>query len=253
MKILFIGQVVPEEEIDKCSAYSVAGDIMQKNIIKGLEQKDGVSVDVVSVLPNAAFPRDKSKFATSKGMYENVEIHNVGYSNIPGIKQISQMRAMYKLARSKAKQDKYDCILCYNMYPQFGKTALKLEKKLNVPLVSVLADLPVESIDVYKGINRVLFVPMKRVTMGNIKKLKHGIVLNKNAQKYMHKDSDCIVVPGGVEDEKILPFEYHDVVEKRIIYAGALSEYSGVRNLTKAVCDLDVENVSLAPDDSCFI
>lgn len=245
MNILFIGQVVPKKEIDKCSAYSVAGDLMQKNIIKGMSKKEEVSITVASVLPNAAFPRDKFWIGGSVGTYCDMEINNLGYANIPGIKQMSQMRALLHFAASEMKKKKYDYIICYNMYLQFGKAALRLEKKLNIPLVAILADLPVESVDAYRGVNRLLFVPLKRKTMQNIRRVKHAVVLNENVQGYIDKDGDYIVVPGGVDAEKKEPFIYREVREKRIIYAGALSQYSGIMNLITAVNDLDVEDVRL--------
>lgn len=245
MNILFIGQVVPESEIKKCSAYSVAGDIMQKNIIKGLAAKEKVEVTVVSVLPIAAFPKDKCLITGKKSKYAGVEINNCSFINIPGIKQFSQMWALYRCVLSMVELHKYDLIICYNMYPQFGKVALRLEKKLNIPLVAILADLPVENPHIYKGLNRFLFIPLKHVTMSNIGQVKHGIILNQNVQKYMHSDSDCIVVSGGVDNDRIEPFTYKNVKNRTIVYAGALSEYSGVTNLIKAVLNLDIDNVCL--------
>ena len=238
MNILYIGQIVPNELIKNCTGYSVAGDVMQKNIVCGLSRKQEVNISVVSVLPNASYPSDKKYVPESRVLYEGMCINNCAYCNLPIIKQFSQKNAIYKFTMRQLKNNKYDCILCFNMYPQFGKAALKLQKELRVPLVGIIADLPVESMENYIGVKKLLFRALRKVTFNNLKKLKHGILLNENASRFMSNTRDYVVIPGGV-NEKEGEHEYQEIKEKRIIYAGALTKYSGVRNLVEAIRQID--------------
>lgn len=247
MNILFIGQVVPEKKISECTGYSVAGDMMQKNIIRELLHKDKIEMTVISVLPNAAFPKDKLWIQGELDVHKEICIKNVSYINILGVKQVSQEKGIYREAMRKNNIQKFDLIICYNMYPQFGNAAIKLSKKLGIPLVAILADLPLESAKSYRGIKKLLFIPLKKNTLNNISKVNHGIILNENTKHYMQKNADYIVVPGGIENQKDSLDMQVDVnlQEKKIIYAGALSEYSGIINLIDAVKLLKIPDVTL--------
>lgn len=245
MNILFIGQVVPEKSIDECTGYSVAGDMMQKNIINGLNQKDDVKITVISVMPNAAFPSDSIRIKKQVDFYNNVEITNISYINIIGVKQIFQQNSIYQEVKRKNRKQKYDLIMCFNMYPQFGNAAIKLQKKIGIPIVAILADIPLERAETYGGIKKLLFLPLKKNTLKNISSIKHGIILNKNVMKYMKKDSDCVVIPGGVNVDKNFSYLNSKVENKKVIYAGALSEYSGILNLIEAIQSLKIDGVTL--------
>lgn len=247
MNILYIGQMVPEDKIGKCTGYSVAGDMMQKNILKELMyHREVENIYIISVLPNAAFPKDKIWIKQDESQYYKSTIHNLSYCNIPVIKQCYQKHQIYKTACLMAKNNKIDCIVCYNMYVQFGKAALKLEKKLNIPLIPILADLPVENIlkesnFFYRCQQRII----KKNTLENIRKVKHAIVLNKNAADYMIEKRDYIVIPGGVDKKQNYTIKQRKELNRKIVYAGTLSSYSGILNLISAVIQSDIQDATL--------
>lgn len=246
MNILFIGQVVPDEAVKRCTAYAFSGDTMQKNIILGLKNQKNIDITVVSAYPNASFPKDKIYIKNEKARYFNVLLDNVGYINIPIIKQFSQLKSIYTNAKKYLNKERFDFIICYNMYPQFGGAVLKLEKNMNIPLVSILADLPVEDGSSYSGINRMLFKILKAKTMRNIKMVHHAIVLNENVQKYMNNNNDYIVIPGGISlSDNDFFVSYKEIKRKVVVYAGALSSYSGIDNLIKAVARLENKGIEL--------
>lgn len=246
MNILFIGQLVPDNLITCCTGYSVAGDTMIKNIVRGLGEIQGVQVDVISTLPNASFPKDRMYISSDTEEFCGSKIYNLGYINVPILKQLNQKKQFIKKAESLRKRKSYDLILCFNMYQQFGRAALFLQKKMNIPLVSVLADFPVEDKSAYHGGRRLLWNIVKRKTFENIGKLKHAIILNENSKKFLDKQCDYIVVPGGVPKDCVRDNIYK-VENNTIVYAGALTKYSGVSNLIQAIqlidefeCELEI-------------
>lgn len=247
MNILYIGQIVPIEKIKKCTGYSVAGDIMQKNLLKELMcQSEIEDICMISVLPNAAFPRDRIWISNDQSKYCEGVVYNLSYCNIPGVKQYHQKKSIYKFACAMAKKKKFDCIVCYNMYVQFGEVALKLAKKLDIPLVPILADLPVENIKENSSIfNRWQQLIIKKITFKNIQRVRHAIVLNENAVCYMADKNDYLVISGGVEKEQTYLRKQKFGIERKVIYAGALSTYSGILNLISAIIQSDVQNIFL--------
>lgn len=238
MNILFIGQLVPDNCISKCSGYSAAGNTMIKNIVQGLEQIEDVHVDVISMLPNASFPRDKIIIKQDVSVLKGSRVFNQWYINIPIFKQIHQECQYMCKAKYMAKKLSYDVVVCFNMYQQFGNAALKLERSMNIPLVSILADFPVEDKSAHSGGLRLVWNRVKKKTFANIKELRHAILLNENAKKFLNNQCDYIVIPGGVSYEKGFKNK-RDVENRTIVYAGALTEYSGVRNLIQAVKMID--------------
>ena len=240
MNVLFIGQIVPEENI-QCTGYSAAGDNFQKNIIRSLLYQ-GEEVTILSVLPNASFPKDRVYVKGKQCFWNNHSVTEIGYINITVLKQINQKNSLIRAAKRINKSRKIDLIMSFNMYSQFGESALYLKKILGVPLVPILADLPIESATAYSGLYKFVFPMIKRNTFKRIRQLQHCIILNENVRGYLNSNCTSLIIPGGV-DETSEQFEYKEVTEKNIIYAGALTEYSGIRNLMDAVAQLGNEYV----------
>ncbi len=246
MNILFIVQLVPERLIKSCTGLSVAGDMMIKNIITHLAQMNDVSIDIVSALPNDSYPRGKLFISKEMDEYNGTEVCNIGYVNLPIIKNIIQELSIVRKGIKSAKRKKYDIIICFNMYQQFGNSAILLHRILGIPLVSILADFPVEDKNAYSGYRRLLFDHVKKTTFKNILQLRHAILLNENANQYLDRRCDYILLPGGVNLEENVSGKPSGM-RKNIIYAGALTEYSGIKNLIRAVqmirefeCELEI-------------
>lgn len=237
MNILFIGYLAPDELVSKCSGHSPAGDNMIKNIVKELGRIGDVQLDVISALPMASFPKDRAYISSHSSLFFNANVYNVGYFNIPLIKQIYQKISFVRKALKLSKRKHYDIIICFNMYQQIGSAALNLQRKLSIPLVGFLADFPVEDKTVYRGGLRLVWNIIKRNTFSKIQELGHAILLNENASQFLSGKSDHICINGGVPENDVS--EYKIIENRTIVYAGALTNYSGVKNLIKAVSLID--------------
>ncbi len=244
MRILYIGQIVSEEKKIFCSAYSVPGNFFQKKMLEGITEQEEVDVTIISTLPKQVWPGDKLLVdRCDDQITRKIKPLSVGYINLPILKQIAQMRNIVREGLRVGKEKKFDVVLVYNMYPQFGCAALKLSKKLGIPLVSVLADFPNDSGIFFGGNDGFLTKVMNAMTWRNIKRVKYGIVLNKNVSRYMASDSRVMVVPGIIEEDVQPSFNKSDNYD--LVYAGALTNYSGIINLIEAVNKIDIPKVHL--------
>ena len=247
MHIIYMGIISRPEDIGKIGEASVAGNKMQYNLLKYLSRNEDLQIDVVSFHPYRAFPHCKKLWIpkTREQLFENVDLWQVGYPNLPIIKQLIiplTTRAMAK----KLIGSKNDVLMLYDMYPNQGVPMAMLRKKVNDRTVCLLADLSIGGVVKEKGLRKFLRRFYDRSTLSNMKKCSNYIVLNENAAKEFVPHSQYMVMDGGVE-----PSEYPEETigwngkEKNIIYTGALVDYSGIMNLIAAMALLEDNTIVL--------
>lgn len=239
-KVLFLGYLVPTNIEGELSGLSVAGNRMQWNIIKHLAADAELEVECLSVLPVAAFPKDKQLYVKSRkldfgGMFSAASI---GFCNLPFIKQIWQTLAMYHAARKAMKKSPEATVLCFNLFPQIGVPMRWLQRKhSNLDTVAILADLPIDDDTKRKGFSVWLRKRFDASTWKSISACKRFVVLNEQVAKLYTKGKPYIVVDGGVDESKIVEYSQPKDMpkEKNILYCGALTEYNGILNLLEAM------------------
>ncbi len=249
-KIVYLGYVVPPDEANTLKGASIAGNKMQWNVIKELSSLDNVEIVCITVEPLAAYPKDKVFFKKYKQeeLFSGVISHRVRFCNLPIIKQIDQINAVYRMAKKAIKEFNPDTLLCFNLFPQIGKPMRKLKKvfpQLNT--VCLLADLPIDDNTTRKGISRLLRSIMEKSTWKSMQACDRYIVLNKHVINKYLPDKPYVVIDGGVEDSILqeATFAYRHKAKKNIVYGGALTEYSGILRLIEAMKRVEDKEVVL--------
>ena len=248
MDIIFMGALVPPDQAAQMSGLSVAGNKFQYNIVKYLARLENVHIYVLSVLPLASFPGDKRIMIrkTRRKLWDNVEYFEIPYINIPVIKQLTQIRGFISCTKA-LKKDK-PILLTMNLFPYNGCPFVRLQQRYGLKGAAILADLPVDENYSRKGLSRAFRRLYNGITAGNIKKCHDFIVLNEKAIKeYATSDAHYIVMEGGIDPEEIRESGKKDENDhkKRIIYSGALTDYSGVAELMEAMKYVSDESLVL--------
>ena len=247
MHIIYLGIISRPEDIGKIGEASVAGNKMQYNLLKYLSRYEDMQIDVVSFHPYKAFPKCKKLFIgkVKEQLFDNVDLWQVGYPNLPVIKQLIIPLTTRNMAK-KLIRSKDDVLMLFDMYPNQGVPMRMLRKKVNDRTVCLLADLSIGGVVKEHGLRKILRRFYDKSTLSNMEICKNYIVLNENAAKEFVPHSQYMVMDGGVE-----PSEYPaetagwDGREKNIIYTGALVDYSGIMNLIQAVKLLADKNIVL--------
>lgn len=248
MHIVYMGVISRPEDIGKIGEASVAGNKMQYNLLNYLSKYEDLEIDVVSFHPFKAFPHSKKLFIpkTKEKLFDNVDLYQVGYPNLPIIKQLIIPLTTYAMAK-KLIRGKDDVLMLYDMYPNQGVPMSMLRKRVNDRTLCLLADLSIGGVVKETGLRKLLRRFYDKSTLSNMRKCKNYIALNENAIKEYAPQSRYIIVDGGIE-----PSEFAELSagwtgqEKNLIYTGALVDYSGIMNLIAAV-DL-VEDKSIVLD-----
>lgn len=246
MHIVYLGVISRPEDIGKIGEASVAGNKMQYNLLKYLSQCVDVTVDVVSFHPYKPFKYSKKLLVKSavEKLFDNVNVYQVGYFNLPIIKQLLISANTKKVAQRLLKKE--DILFIYDMYPTQGNPFTKLARKVDGKAVCLLADLSIGGVCRLTGIKKILRKIYDAQTLSNIKKCKYYIALNENAMKVYAPDSQYLIMDGGVEPAEFeCAYKGWDNKIKNVVYTGALVEYSGIMNLIQAISLVKNKNVVL--------
>jgi len=204
-------------------------------------------VDIVSFHPYRAPHRSKKLFVktTKEQLFDQVDLWQVGYVNLPIVKQLILPIVTYFKAKS-LMVDEHDVLFAFDMYPNQGIPMSMLRKRVKDKTLCLLADLSVGQVKKAKGPKKLLRMMYERNTLSNMKKCKNYIALNENAMKKYAPDSNYLIVDGGIEPSEFAAHEQSwSGEEKNIIYTGALVDYSGIMNLVKAMDLIEDQSIVL--------
>ncbi len=248
MNIIFLGNIVPPDEIGKYSAGSVAGNKMQYYLLKYLSQIEDVNIEVVSSYSHAAFPKDKQIFIKGKvgELFDGVRIHQLSYINLPIIKQLLLIHKNKKVTKKLCKKYVNPIVFAYDLYPMQGNALRTSLKNPSNKAVCLLADLSIGGVQTHKGIKKYLQKNYDKATLKNLNCCPNYIVLNENIIKQYVPNANHTVVQGGVEpSEYPLTAPRWNGLEKNLLYTGALVDYSGIMTLIDAMRDFENTEVFL--------
>ena len=247
MHIVYLGIISKPEDIGKIGEASVAGNKMQYNLLKHLSKYEDLKIDIVSFHPYRSFHKSKKLFVKTakEKLFDNVDLWQVGYINMPIIKQLILPFITYFKAKSLII-DENDILFAYDMYPTQGIPMSLLRKKIKDKTLCLLADLSVGQVKKATGFKKLLRILYESNTLSNMKKCKNYIALNENAMKIYAPHSNYIIVDGGIEPSEFAEKECTwSGEEKNVIYTGALVDYSGIMNLVKAMSLIDDKSIVL--------
>lgn len=236
MRILYLGYAIPEERGINNPAYSAAGNKFELGVLDGISNK--YTINAISIPSVAPYPTDKRLYIQREKLIlrNGIETICVASPNIPIIKQLWQSIMVFCEAKRIIKNTKDDIlILTYNLYPQVGSAAVKLKRKCGKKVVSIIADLPFDDASERNLFSKAVIELYNSVTRRNLKQGDGYILLNENARVFIPETAPYMIVEGGINLEEWKDQETFNGVRKDIIYSGALTDYSGVVQLIKAM------------------
>lgn len=216
MRVLFIGNFVPEEYSLEISANSLAGNRFQNNFFNNICKY--VECDIASFIavPLTDVQRKKVESLNCENKWYFTKGKNI-------FKSILQFRK-----KIKQNKDRYDAIVCYNIaYPWLFITNIFKRKKT----VLILADF--SDTKSYKNILLKLYAYICRK---NIRKFDYVIGLSKETKNLLKRNQKFIYMPGGIELNSFKDIKLPKLEKKlNILYSGNISQVTGVDLLIDAI------------------
>lgn len=246
MNLLFLGYIGNPNSISSYSGISIAGQNYQVNFLESLHDlHEFESIDAISIPPISAYPIEKRILVSKKSfsLNDKVNVSEVGFINLPIIKQLNQVYNSYNLTRRYLKNNPSTLIVQFNVFPQTGLPLYLVSKFFKNNIVTILADVPLNDNPNLRGFSFMLRKFFDDLTLRFIKHFKNYIVLNKNViSKYTYNKNN-LIIPGGIKDiMKKFPLE--QAIRRNVLYSGALTEYSGVINFIKSYEYLDSSDIT---------
>ena len=226
--MLFIGYLDKIENVEKYPNLSTAGLNYQINLLEALNNISNLDLHVVSYRPIPSFPNGPIITKTSMSDSNTIEVTNLGFVNIPVLKSIIFQKKLHKHIIKLLKRDKIDTILCFNYYLSFANPLKKISKKYDIPVIPILADLPISHLKNSSMLSTIIHNFINKKSIKNLKNIKQCVVLNRNAAKIYAPESKYILVEGGINQDLIQHWDRNRIKSKTFLYAGSLDYYSGI-------------------------
>ncbi|MBP3964819.1 glycosyltransferase [Paenibacillus lignilyticus] len=260
MDILFIGGVFSEgqqKEILRKSngVVQFAANVLQWNLIHGLDANSESPVSILNAMFVGAYPRHYSDFYLKSRNWSHIleaTDKDIGFLNLPLIKHLWKGKAIAKQAIKwgKSNLNNKKTIIIYSMHTPFiYAAAMAKRKNPDIHICLVVPDLPEfmnltsansKIFNVLKGIDRT-------VMDAYLKYVDSFVLLTRYMEGPVGVGNRPWIEMEGVVDSKDIVSESinfeKDVNKKIVLYTGTLNKLYGIMNLLNAFSMIkDIDN-----------
>lgn len=255
---LFIGKIIPPEEVEAVrgkmkNTMQDAALALQWNIINGLEENLGTSIDICSILPIDSFPHNYSDMRIKAHGFSHIdgaEDFLAGHNNIHYIRRLAMKNCLNGYVKKWAGKNKAaKVVFLYTLDEIFLNAAKEIKKILpDIKICCIIADLP-EFINLSKNTSKLLTLYKKYNQKQLYKKLDvidGYVLLTEQMAERLNITKPYTVMEGIATDAfSDAVFEKEETGIKQILYAGTLHKRFGVRKLAEAFMQIPYENYRL--------
>lgn len=232
------------------TALESAANTYQWGILRGLKDiAESEEIKIINSVPMGNFPR-KSKIFIEKSSNEFedcFEIDNIGYLNLPWIKQRQRTKGLIsRLKNILRKNDEKITVILYSLYNPYLKALDKIKRKYtNFQYLIIVPDLPCEyGIESQNKLKRKLNRRIGYQSLSLAKKADGYIFLTEDMNDVLNKKGvPYKIIEGVAQEVKTIQGEKSSI--PTILYTGNLNRVFGVgqlidayRKLEKGSCEL---------------
>ena len=262
---LFTNSLYEEIKDNSIGSMQNAADVLQKNYLEGFIKNEEVkNIDVINLPYIGGYPGSYKKVyfvpSVKNESHDNVNITNVGFLNIKGIKNISRLikSFFYIYKAAKLRKDKETHLICYSMHIPF-LISCYLNSLLNNKLkyYIIIPDLP-EYMQERKGLTEKLYKLINTISYFIVNRSDGISVITEQMKKKFNSNLNSVVIEGIAALPKNI--DINDVTKaeyKYILYSGTLDKRYGIRDLVDSYIISGIDNVKLiicgSGDDSKYV
>ncbi len=150
--IVFVGLLYSEErriaiKKDVKTGLESAANTYQWSVLRGLKEATDEEIRIVNSVPMGVYPKySKILFEKSSVEEGDMPIDNIGYVNLPVIKQSRRKNGLYKrLKKILQRAQEPVTVVLYSIYNPYLKALKRLKKKFpSFKYVTIVTDLPLQ-------------------------------------------------------------------------------------------------------------
>ncbi|WP_422766829.1 glycosyltransferase [Photobacterium leiognathi subsp. mandapamensis] len=230
-----------------------AADVLQKNYLDGfINNVDNVdNIKVVNVPFIGGYPGSYKEIYYSPAVkdekYKGVEVKNISFLNLKGVKNIFRLTQSF-LAIRKAKKcfNSGDVnIVSYSMHlPFLISCYLTSLFSSRVKYYIIVPDLPEFMLE-RKGVTARIYGAINKLSYYLVNKSDGASIITDNMKNKFDNKLNSVTIEGIITEKKC---EYSESIEelgKYILYSGTLDRRYGIRDLLESYIDSGVDDVKL--------
>ncbi len=255
MEILYISNTISKKYFKELYAMSdiKPGQQVQKfneMLLRGFQ--DGNNVTALSAPPATYATSKKLIFKNKTESEYSITYEYTGFISLPVIKQwFVKANARRKIARwAKRTEGRERVIICYALSPTLSAAALSAAKKYDIKCAALVTDIP-QLMNVSQnqgGIKARLYSMYSKSTYEKMTQYDMYILLTDAMSDVVNPDKKPYVVVEGMTDSAMADTP-NDIAGKQqpkvVLYAGALFEKYGVKNLVDGFIEADLADCEL--------
>ena len=254
MKYLFLGLMYDQDnetEYIKNSKIGLqaAANTFQYALVNGFIE-NGVDISVLNSIPVGNFPKYYSKLfiCSSNWEYKNIKCKNIGFLNLPILKQISRkIKFINQIVDWIREDDQPKTIVVYSLYVPFLQ-AIKYIKKIfkHIKISVVVTDLYGKNGLSDKNRFRSFLMRQYQNKIDRLTKyIDSFTVLTKQMIKPLNIGNRPYTVVEGIYSENNNMIDFKKSEKKVILYTGTLNYQFGINNLLDAFSLIDCKDYEL--------
>ncbi|MGL4762361.1 MAG: glycosyltransferase [Sarcina sp.] len=244
MRVLYCSNTMSEAQFKEIFRQSkikpnVVGNRFNNMIIDGFKL-NGCNVTAISgTLMNQQINK-KIFWKSEEELLETVNFKYVSFINIKILRQITNLIGFLKEGRAWAKNSKNESFIMTDSLNITASIAgVIISKIYKIPSITIITDFPE-----FLGANKL----MCNLYNFLIKKYDKYVLLTAAMADRLEVNKEDYIIIEGFADEKMrdIPNNINDKLNPKVIlYAGALHEKYGVKNLVDAFSHIEIEDVEL--------
>jgi len=244
MNITFIGGIFPPQNIDFFKEHSkgifqYAADVMQKNIIRGLQNNTHQKLNIITLPFVGTFPNSCDLKYIHKHKFDSDVFSGtqVGFNNTKFINEFSKYKALKKeiIEQFSINKKPLHAVVIYGMFPFFLKITSFIKKKFpDVRICMIVPDLP----HLMGGDNTKLHIKMynryiKGIVDNNISNVDAFVFISKYMEDYLKTSKPYDILEGiyNTDEKEIVAIKE---ISPTIFYSGTLALRYGIEKLLKS-------------------
>lgn len=258
--ILYIGKLYSPKLLetiieDSKGKICMSNHNFEMSLLNGLSQQNNVDLKCVIIPGIYSFPYNNKKFYTSSEdyKYRNIEVHSVGFCNLPIIKELwSTITCAWQILKiiKYFNGDRVDVIL--NTPNNTFFNALKLASwfvKKQITTTVIIPDIPslVYSMSNNNFFKKMILKRRNKIVMKKTSNANGLVLLTEAMMDFITKPVKHIVMEGVVDVDTMDVISENSVITDKqiILYTGTLRRIFGVMNLINAFQQIHNDNIEL--------
>lgn len=252
--IVFVGLLYSEErrkaiKKDVKTGLESAANTYQWSVLRGLQEATDEPIQILNSVPMGVYPKySKILFEKSSVEAGDIPIDNIGYCNLPVIKQSQRKNGLYKrLKKILQTSQELVTVVLYSIYNPYLKALKRLKKKFpSFKYVIIVTDLPLQyGVESRNPLRRYLDRKLGKASLAMSAYADGYVLLTKQMAEVVPVGDKPVAIVEGIAKLQQGLTDSDETGAPIILYTGNMGRKFGIEVLLEAFRKLPANSARL--------